>query len=189
MRKAMEDKESTIEIVEPEEGSEDCNLLRRLESPKDMIILAIDINYNYYYFNKAHRAAMKYAYGKDVAMGMNLLDCVTSATDRENAKKNYDMAMQGISHSTIQQYGDQAVSYYETFYNPIRDDDDKIIGATAFARNISDRVLAEKALLESRDELRRQNNLFNTLLDIMPVGVFMVDAAAGFDVPVGDTVL
>jgi diguanylate cyclase (GGDEF)-like protein/PAS domain S-box-containing protein/putative nucleotidyltransferase with HDIG domain len=192
MRKAMEDKESTIEIVEPEEGSEDCNLLRRsdwktaqvllrscLESPKDMIILAIDINYNYYYFNKAHRAAMKYAYGKDVAMGMNLLDCVTSATDRENAKKNYDMAMQGISHSTIQQYGDQAVSYYETFYNPIRDDDDKIIGATAFARNISDRVLAEKALLESRDELRRQNNLFNTLLDIMPVGVFMVDAPNG----------
>lgn len=171
---------------------EDCNKLRQndwnksqlllhscLESPKDMIILAIDPDYNYYYFNKAHTTAMKYAYGVDVAMGMNLLDCITSESDRENAKINYDMAMQGISHSTVQQYGDTAISYYETFYNPIRDDDDRIIGATAFARNISDRVQAEEALVQSRDELMRQNNLFNTLLDIMPVGVFMVDAPSG----------
>lgn len=171
---------------------EDCDQLRQsdwktaqvllkscLESPKDMIILAIDLDYNYYYFNKAHKTAMKYAYGKDVTIGMNLLDCVTSATDRENAKANYDMAMQGISHSTVQQYGDLAISHYETFFNPIRDDDDRIIGATAFARNISERVQAEETLLQSRDELKRQNNLFNTLLDIMPVGVFMVDAPSG----------
>ena len=171
---------------------EDCDQLRQsdwktaqillkscLESPKDMIILAIDLDYNYYYFNKTHKTAMKYAYGKDIAVGMNILDCITSETDKENSKTNYDMAMQGISHSTVQQYGDLAISYYETFYNPIRNDDDRIIGATAFVRNISERVQAQEALLESRDELKRQNNLFNTLLDIMPVGVFMVDAPTG----------
>jgi diguanylate cyclase (GGDEF)-like protein/PAS domain S-box-containing protein len=125
-----------------------------LESPVDMIILAIDKQYNYYYFNKAHQEAMKYAYGKDVKPGMNLLDCITSESDKEKAKHNYDLAMTGVSHSTIQEYGDISVSYYETFYNPIFDENHEIIGATAFARNITERIEAQKKLRESEENFR-----------------------------------
>ena len=34
-----------------------------LESPKDMIILALDKEFNYLYFNKTHELGMKSAYG------------------------------------------------------------------------------------------------------------------------------
>ncbi|MEI7883833.1 MAG: PocR ligand-binding domain-containing protein [Clostridia bacterium] len=124
-----------------------------LESPKDMIILSIDKNYNYYYFNQAHHDAMKYAYNKDVKIDMNLLEAITSDEDRINAKINYDLALDGKSHSTIQKYGDVAVSYYETFYNPVINDQHEIVGATAFARDVSDRILQEEKIAELNSQL------------------------------------
>jgi len=90
-----------------------------LESPLDMIILAIDKNYNYLYFNQAHKDSMKAAYGKTVSVGMNILDCISLDIDKTNSKKNYDLAMSGVSHSTIQEYGDKQKRYYESLYNPV----------------------------------------------------------------------
>ncbi len=143
-----------------------------LDSPRDMIILSIDKDYNYLYFNQVHKEAMKFAYGKDIKVGMNLLDQISSESDRKKAKLNYDRALQGISHSTIEAYGDLEIRTYETFYNTIRDDQENIVGATAFSRNVSDRINAEV-------ELKHQNKLFTSLLKILPVGVFMVDAKDG----------
>lgn len=134
-----------------------------LESPKDMIILSIDMDYNYYYFNEAHKAAMKYSYDKDITLGMNLLENITSEEDKINAKINYDLALQGKSHSTIQEYGDIALNYYETYYNPVKNQDGEIIGATAFSRNITDRILREQALKQSKDKLLKNEILLNNL--------------------------
>jgi len=138
-----------------------------LESAKDMIILSIDKNYNYYYFNEAHRNAMKYAYGKDVTLDMNLLECITSTEDKIHAKINYDLAIQGESHSTIQEYGDIAISYFETYYNPVKNEIGEIIGATAFARDITDRIRREQELKMAKEELQRNEiallNLNETL--------------------------
>lgn len=143
-----------------------------LESPKDMIILSIDKNYNYLYFNQAHKDAMKYAYGKEVGEGLNLLDQITSKSDKDKSRINYDLALSGTSHSTIEKFGDIAISYYETFYNTIRNDRGEIVGVTAFARNVSDRI-------KSETDLKQQNSLFSSLLKILPVGVFMVDSKDG----------
>ena len=124
-----------------------------LESPKDMIILSIDQNYHYYYFNKAHKDAMKDAYGKEVAIGMNLLGVITSETDRLNTKFNCDLALKGKSHSTILKHGSKESRYYETFYNPIINESNEIIGATAFAIDVSERILQEMKIKELNNQL------------------------------------
>ena len=124
-----------------------------LESPKDMIILAIDKNYNYLYFNQAHKAVMKVAYGSEVTIGSNLLEAVTSQIDKIHAKANYDLAMTGVSHTTVQEYGDIVVNYYESYYNPIKNDDGLIIGASVFARDITDRVTEQHRLRDSEARL------------------------------------
>ena len=42
---------------------------------------------------------MKFAYGKEIKVEMNILDCITSEEDRKVAKENYDFALKGESYS------------------------------------------------------------------------------------------
>ena len=163
----------TEELVKSKQASEDLQKMQTmlsssLESPKDVIILAIDKNYNYLYFNNAHKESMKYAYGKDVTMGMNLMTCISSEIDRVNSKKNYDLALTGVSHSTVQEYGDIEKSYYESLYNPIFNNKNEIIGVSAFARNISDRMNAEK-------KLKYEHDLAQMYLDVAGVMLMVLD--------------
>lgn len=148
-----------IDITDRKLAEEDLKkaallLQSSIESPKDMIILSIDKNYNYLYFNECHKAAMVYAYGKDVKIGMNLLDCITNEEDKIKAKINYDKALNGESHVTIQEYGDIEKSYYETRYNPVFNDKNEIIGTTAFSSDITHRKQAETELFQSEEKFK-----------------------------------
>lgn len=125
-----------------------------IESPKDVIILSIDKNYKYLYYNSVHENFVRTAYGKDVKIGMNLLDCITNNDDKRKAKINYDKALNGFSHATVAEYGDLERHHYETRYNPIYNDKQEIIGATAFSANITERKLMEEKLQESEERFR-----------------------------------
>lgn len=114
-----------------------------LESPQDMIILSIDREYNYLYFNSYHKNVMLVAYGTEVERGMNLLSCMTNGDDVRKARINYDRALAGEAHTTTEEYGDQERSWFETRYNPILDEDGRVIGATAFSLNVTARIQAE----------------------------------------------
>ncbi|PKK97466.1 MAG: hypothetical protein CVV58_01145 [Tenericutes bacterium HGW-Tenericutes-3] len=139
---------------------EDSEILLRssLESTKDFIILAIDQNYNYLFFNKAHEESMKYAYNTEIKIGSNLMDSITSDIDKINAKKNYDLALSGKAHTTIQEYGDHNISYYESFYNPMYDKNEEIVGATVLSRNITDRIKISNDLIESEERFKILHN-------------------------------
>ncbi|HSQ46760.1 MAG TPA: PAS domain S-box protein [Lutibacter sp.] len=126
-----------------------------IESPKDMVILSIDKNYNYLSFNECHRLVMLQAYGQDIKIGMNLLACITTDEDRIKAKINYEKALNGVSHTTIEEYGEFKKAYYETRYNPIFNDKNEIIGTTAFSVDITQRRQAEKDLRESEYRYRK----------------------------------
>jgi PAS domain S-box-containing protein len=153
------------EVVERKQLSEELQrsqlmLKSSLESPKDMIILSIDKNYHYQYFNRTHEMVMKKAYGATIAIGMNILECISNEEDRLKAKMNYDKALYGESHTTIQEYGENEISYYETLYNPTYNNAGEIIGITAFARDITERMKIEEALRQSEEQYR---NLFNKM--------------------------
>lgn len=117
-----------------------------IESQKDTILLSIDKEYKYLYFNSAHYEVMKYAYNVDIEIGMNILECITDIDDRKAAKGNYSRALMGESHANIRVYGITNKEYYESFFNPIKDENNNIIGATALARNITKRIEQEEAL-------------------------------------------
>jgi PAS domain S-box-containing protein len=137
-----------VERRQAEERIREAQILLQasIESPKDMIILSINKNFQYLNFNSYHHEIMKISYGKDVRIGMNLLDCITNPEDRRKSKENYERALNGINHTTIEEYGDLERSFYETRYNPIFNDKDEIVGATAFSANISARIRAEEEI-------------------------------------------
>ena len=142
----------TIDKIEKENS--ELLLKSSLESPTDFIILAIDKEYNYLYFNKAHSDVMKFAYNADIKPGSNLMDAITSDLDKVNAKINYDLALSGKSHKTIQEYGDIHIRYYESLYNPMYNVNHEIIGVTAFARDITNIVEAEHEIIYRKELLQ-----------------------------------
>ncbi len=144
-----------------------------LESPKDMIIMSVDKNYNYLYFNQAHAEAMKFAYGQDVEIGANVLNYISSEEDRKLSKKNYDIALSGQAHTSIEQYGDINRSFYESFYNPIFNEENEVFGIAIFARNITDRIKAEEAL-------RLSENKFRKIYEEGPLCMAMLDVEGHF---------
>lgn len=138
-----------------------------LESQKDTILFSINKNYEYLYFNSAHENVMKYAYGKQICIGMNVLDCISDEKDRITAKENYDRALSGESHTNIRIFGDENKAYYESFFNPIKNQDNEIIGATGLARDISERKKSELALIEREKELRQLNTTKDKIFSII----------------------
>jgi PAS domain S-box-containing protein len=150
---------NVIDITQRKKTEEDLItskllLSSSIESQKDAIIFSIDKHYNYLYFNKAHSDSMRYAYNQDVKIGMNILDCISSDDDKKLAKKNYDRALKGESHSQIQAFGEINAAYYESFFNPILNEQNEIIGCTGLARNITERKQSENALIESEKKFK-----------------------------------
>jgi PAS domain S-box-containing protein len=144
-----------------------------IESPNDMIILAIDKNYNYLSYNTYHKNVMKSAYDMDISIGMNLLECMSNDKDIEKAKANYGRAMNGESHITIEEYGDMSRYYYETRYNPIIDDKNVIIGATAFASNVTPRI-------EMQKQIENLGKHYQALIEKAPDGIVLINSEGNF---------
>jgi PAS domain S-box-containing protein len=140
-----------------------------IDSPDDMIILAIDRQYNYMAFNTYHKKVMKIAYGIDIKPEMNLMKCMTNNEDIVKAKLNYGKAFEGESHITTEEFGEIDRQYYETRYNPIYNEINEIIGATAFSYNVTDRKKIEKALIQSETRYRE-------LIDMAPDGILLGSA-------------
>jgi len=124
-----------------------------IESPKDMIILSLDREYRYLYFNKTHAESMSHVFGTQPQIGDCIFDHMTSKDDIEKVKEHYDRALAGEGHVAIEEYGeDQVRYYYEIRYNPVYDEKNEIIGVTAFAQNITERKRAEEQITVSLKE-------------------------------------
>jgi len=138
-----------------------------LNSPADMIILSLDKEYKYLFFNEAHRKDMIAAYNANVEVGKCIFDYMTSADDIQRIKVNYDIALKGDSHITYEQYGDIEVRTYETIFNPIRDTNNIIIGVSAYARDVTERITAAKALKDEKELAQEYLNIAAVMILVL----------------------
>jgi diguanylate cyclase (GGDEF)-like protein/PAS domain S-box-containing protein len=125
-----------------------------LENLNNIMIFLIDKNYNYLFFNEKYKVFMQKIYGKEILLGMNLLDYITSDEEKNCFVKKYKIALRGTTHTAIETYGKSPVCYHETYYNPIKVENNKIIGVSVFAIDISERIRYEQALKESENKYK-----------------------------------
>ena len=142
-----------------------------IESPKGVVIFALDRQYRYLAFNRAHSKTMKQIWGVDISVGSSMLDYIRDPGDLKKAKDNFDRALSGESFMIEEEYGDTALQrrYYEDLYNPIIDESDNVIGLTLILTDITERKMMEAQRDGLIRELREALSSVKMLSGLLPV--------------------
>ena len=123
-----------------------------LNSSAHISIVSLDKNYCYTSFSHSHSLSMKKLWGVEIEKGKNLLVYIHDEVARDRVKSSIDRVLKGESFSEI--LGEPlSQGYYEFFWNPLVKGK-KVIGASAFIQNITDRKLAEEEIKNSEDKFK-----------------------------------
>ncbi len=132
-----------------------------LESSPDVIVFALDREYRYLAFNSRHKSVIKQIWGKDIALGMCILDILGDHPDGAKARQNFDRALMGESFAVVEEYGDEALSRQSwlDYWSPIKTRDGDVVGLTCFVLNNTEQRLAEariQALLAEKEIILKE---------------------------------
>jgi len=147
--------EITKRVTIAEQFAKTVALLQSImNSPPDIIILSIDREYRYTFFNNAHREAMMEFWGAEPKIGDCVLTFLTDPKYKEDVRTHYDKTLSGETWSTIDTFLDSKgkTKYYENISAPVENDMGDIIGVTVFIIDVTERVEVETQLKESLKE-------------------------------------
>lgn len=179
--------------VEVLEDAKNAHLFRAiLDSPRDLVVFALDREYRYILFNEPHRITIKRIWNVDIALGMNMLEIVRAGRpdDVAAAQDNFDRALAGEHVVRIEEFGSEEFTrgVFEDHYQPIFDRDGQIIGLSCWLKDITEQRRAEEALEQLREQnrqkleslveerttaLRQSEALYRTLVDNSPSAVLV----------------
>ncbi len=159
----------------------ECRKLEKVLEQQRLILAAVignaggpafSVNRRYCYtsFNKQHAEVMKSLFGADIEVGKNLLEYHTNPADRLTAKMNIDRALRGETVIMESYAGNEALSrrHFEILHNPIRASNNKVVGVSILARDITEQKNIE-------GELARQNEKINEILTSIQDDFYVLD--------------
>jgi len=138
------------------------DLFATIVETTNVMIMAIDLDFNILAVNKANVSAFEQSLGVRVRAGDNLLALLAHHADQQlAAKAAWSMVLNGEERSTFEERCDSSGerSYYEIKYRVLRDDKGAQIGAFQFRYDVTERVLAQAKLAEAREALLQSQKL------------------------------
>ena len=110
-----------------------------LDCHPNLVVFALDKNYNYLYFNKLHSYIMNNIWAVDIKLGHHILDYIHIENDRDKAKRNFDHALVGENFTVVEQYGEEALerSYYKDTYFPLIDENNTVYGLCVVVEDVT----------------------------------------------------
>ena len=148
--------------------SENTKMLLKssIEGSREIIMVMLDKDYRYLFFNQAHKDSILFIYGLVPEIGKTVFEGISSKEERKQIKENFDRALRGESHYMIREYGVKGKKYIESFFSPIYNNIGEIVGANAFSRDISERKQMEEALAASE---ARNKAMLSSISDVVMI--------------------
>lgn len=124
-----------------------------LQSPEYVYIYSIDQQYNYLAFNKSHQEYVRKHLAFEAKEGARVQDAFNDDI-KQKLMPLYKKAFQGVEFEEIvKTFEDEnTVKYWQYWFSPIKDANDKVEGVTVFSVDITKRVVAEKSVEQSLQE-------------------------------------
>jgi PAS domain S-box-containing protein len=168
IREITQRKEIERKLIESEKRYKKLAILKKaiLESPKGIIVFALDKEFCYLDFTFQHKEVMKQIWDVDIEIGKCILDYIKNDKDRQTLKENFQRALNGENFVLLEEHGDENLYriFYEDRYNPIYNEENEIIGVAVYAIDITERIraqqLADEMLIEveeKAEELKEKN--------------------------------
>ncbi len=130
-----------------------ANMISMLENTEDMVWF-IDANYLLIAANSAFKKRIAIRNGIEIKIGDNILALSQDENEKNIWADLYAKAFSGERFAQEMQYiADTNIFYRQSSFNPIYDNNQKIIGVTIFSRDISQSKKYEKQLLQTNYEL------------------------------------
>ena len=135
---------------------EAVNLLDAVTGCAQVIIAAQDTNFRYTYFNTTYAAEIRRLTGKELAIGMNMIDLFYDQPKEQRSElSEWSKVLGGECVNKLIAFGEQLAGrkIYNVLHVPIRDANDTVVGAGEVAYDVTQQVLVEEKLRETKEYL------------------------------------
>ncbi len=134
------------------------------------LILSVDRDLNLTFFNETLKNLVEYTLGIQLVPGMNVRELAPPETLAQN-REMIEHAFEGHPATyamALKSADGECQLYIEVSLNPINGDDGQVVGLAVFAKDVTQRTLAEQ-------QLRRQQELLQAVFDNIPVMIGVID--------------
>jgi len=171
-------------------------LLEAVTERAQVLIATVDRDLRYTFFNRMHHTELKRLTGKDTAIGMRLPDVLSEMPDEQKVAVDlWNRALKGETIAQTLEFGDPGRHrrVYRVRLGPVRDAVGRIVGAGEVTDDVTELAWVQEALAESEralrkahdelelrvaertEELRRSESLLRSILNTLPIGVWITD--------------
>lgn len=150
------------------------NLQGVLESTNESIY-AINKKFEYISFNSRHKRIMNELYNARISVGSSKAKALKGYQDESWVIGDLKRALRGNQYNTERfiDYPKYRNRYISTSYNPIRDNNKKVIGVAVFVRDVTDYKRAEA-------ELKKANSFLESILESTTDRIIVVDRKCNY---------
>ena len=167
----MDEMQATYrEMISAQQDTEqkEANLNALINNTEDSIV-TVDRNYRVMIINNVLKSRYKGTQYEGIDVGQNVLD--TLGAVREEWKAYYDRALAGerldfVIRSTV----NNEHSFRRYHINPVKNQDDDIIGCSVFSRDVTDTKVAEMENRKLINDLTQKNKLFEAAFFFIEIG-------------------
>lgn len=159
-------------------------ILNAVTNGTEVIVAAIDTEFRYLFFNDSYLEEIRRLTGKEIHLGSSILDTFSHMPEQQAiAIEQWGRTMRGESRAYRIEFGDpdRHRQVYSVRHTPIRDNQGIVSGAGEVAFNVTDQVMAEKALEDAFTRLQLSEQHFRALAEALPQIVWTANPDGSVD--------